>query len=95
MGPCRTQASLCGRAPQPGQNFAWTDDGLVCADCRPLAQKEKPTFTGGELALLSQVAARDVEGVVSLFAGSRQLEDRRGVFVLASRCAEGVLHSEK
>ena len=95
LAPDIAHCAFCGCAPQPGQNFAWTDDGLVCADCRPLAQKEKPTFTGGELALLSQVAARDVEGVVSLFAGHKQTEDRRGVFVLASRCAEGVLHSEK
>ena len=83
----------CGRVLQKGA--AWTGEGLVCPDCDPSAQRERPVFTGGELTLLSQVAGRSVEGVASAFRANPSLQAREGVFALASRCLESLLQNEK
>ncbi|MBQ9565422.1 MAG: DNA repair protein RecO C-terminal domain-containing protein [Synergistaceae bacterium] len=96
IAPDMAHCSRCRRVPSPAQRMAWTDEPLICSDCDPAAQNERPSFSRGELALLFQAAERNVEGVARLFSENEKLKEKgRGVFTLASRCAEGVLFSEK
>lgn len=88
LAPDLDRCARCGRS---GGSFFWTGEGLVCPACAPGG--DRPRFSEEELSFLTRIAGADVSGVQRYGALGEffSLDSRRGLFVLASRCVQGLL----